>query len=198
MRRALRVGVLVSRDVVRFHVGVFGSATVTRLTGNVDVLLIAHFVGATETGLYRAARQLADTARIPFTAISRSLQAEYSKLWFGFDGTALRRTVRRYAVLMASGALLMFATLAILSDVLVAMVYGAAFAATVPLFIVMIPGSLTVSCLMGVSTLPQRLAAFVRCSTPTSQRSRRPRQPCWCWYPSTVRSAGRGRSSSSP
>lgn len=146
--------VRVSGDVVRFHVGMFGTSTVTHLTANIDVLLIAHFAGATETGLYRAARQLADTARAPFAPLGRSLQAEFSKLWFSFDGTALRRTARRYSILIASGALAVFGTLAILSDTLVGTVYGPAFAPVVPLLMTMIPGAFVIACFVGVSTLP--------------------------------------------
>ena len=141
-------------DLVRFHIGIFGTSTVTHLTNNVDTLLVAHFAGSAEAGMYRAARLLVDTARAPFAPIGKSLQVEFSKQWYALDGATLRRTARRYTVVIASGALLVFATLALLSEPLVAMIYGAAFAPVVPLLLVMIPGSLVVSCFAGVSTLP--------------------------------------------
>ena len=146
--------VCVPPDVVRFHVGIFGTSTVTHLTNNVDTLLVAHFAGTAEAGMYRAARLLVDTARAPFAPIGRSLQVEFSRQWYAFEGVALRRAARRYTGLVAGVALLGFAVLALLREPLVTMVYGAAFAPVVPLLLIMIPGSLVLCCFMTISTLP--------------------------------------------
>ena len=159
-RRVGVTGLLGSRtvqvrpDVVRFHVGIFGTSTLTHLSNNIDTLLVAHFAGVAETGLYRAARQLVDTARAPFAPIGRSLQVEFSKQWYAFDGAAMRRTTARYAIFIAGAALVLFTVVAVLVDVLVAVLYGAAFAKVGPLALIMVPASFVVSCFAGVSTLP--------------------------------------------
>ena len=65
------LAIKVPPEVWRFQIGTFGTATVTALAANIDTLLVAHFAGTAEAGLYRAARQLVEIARAPFNPSSQ-------------------------------------------------------------------------------------------------------------------------------
>ena len=148
------LAIKVPPEVWRFQIGTFGTATVTALAANIDTLVVAHFAGTAEAGLYRAARQLVEIARAPFAPIARSLQAEFSRQWFSLGGVGLRSAARRYTVLIAGTAAFGFGVLAVFREPVVALVYGDAFAAVASLLLIMLPGSLLVCCFLGLATLP--------------------------------------------
>ena len=79
-------------DVVRFQTGVFGRSTFAALAYNVDTLLVAQFAGSADVGLYRAARQITETAHYPFQPLKDGVQLQYSRQWYSGLGGALRRT----------------------------------------------------------------------------------------------------------
>ena len=147
--------VRVPPGVAAFQAGVFGKATLGHLSSNLDSILVAHFAGAAGAGLYRAARQIVDNTRFPFSALTSGVHVEFSRRWYSSDGAALRRTALRFTLLAAGGAAALFGALAVFREPLARLVLGDGFSGVAPLILIMIPGSLVAGSLAPLTILPE-------------------------------------------
>ena len=143
----------VSREAARFHFTIFGRTTIGALAYNLDSVLLAQFVGASDVGLYRAARYVVDLARRPFDLLNGAVQPVLSRLWFDRQGTELRDTVRLFTVASATLAASGLGLLLLVRSELAILFFGADFAGVAPLLLALTPGAF-VSCLVVPATLP--------------------------------------------
>ena len=132
-------------DVVRFQFGTFARTKLGALVQNLDSVLMAQFAAQADVGIYRAARQIADMARRPFQLIRFGVQPEYSRQWYSGEGTELRRSFRRFAIVSVSLAAVGFALLAILHKPIIGLVLGDGFAEASSPLLIMIPGAFVAS-----------------------------------------------------
>ena len=132
-------------DVLRFQYGTFGRTAIGTLSQNLDSILVAHFAGAAEAGLYRAARRIIDMTRRPFNLIRTGVQPEYSRHWYAGRGAELRRTLRRSSTLSLALALAGFGLLVLLHRPIIRIVLGEEFADAASPLLIMIPGALVAS-----------------------------------------------------
>ena len=139
------LSIKVPSDVVKFYTGTFGRTTIGALTQNLDSILVAQFAGAADAGLYRAARQMMDTARRPFQVIRQGVQPEYSRQWYSRQGSALRRTFSRFTILSLALAAAGFGLLAVFREPITRLVMGPDFSEAAPLILIMLPGAMVSS-----------------------------------------------------
>ena len=149
------VSIKVPADVIAFQTGVFGKSTLGHLSGNLDSILLNHFAGPASTGLYRAARRIVDSARLPFSVLVKNVHAEYSRHWYAADGKALRRTALRFTLLTTTLAAVVFGALALLREPLTGLVLDDDFADVGPLLLILIPGSFVAGSNAALSILPE-------------------------------------------
>lgn len=141
-------------EVVSFQAGVFGKTALGHLRGNLDVILLNHFVGPAATGVYRAARRLVDLVRQPFRVLLTSVHAELSRHWYAADGLGLRRTTLRFTLLATAAAAALFTALAVLREPLIRLVLDDAFSGAAPLVLILIPGSFVAASTVVLHVLP--------------------------------------------
>ena len=101
-------------DVARFHAARVWISSANALANNLDMILLTRFAGAAgiaQTGVYSAARRVADFARRSTYLIRGAARAEFSALWY-----AGRRAELRSAALRMSAA-----TFALASAILLAL-----------------------------------------------------------------------------
>ena len=145
-RRAGVVGLLsswsvrVPRDLIRFHGGMFGSVTLGSLNRHLDPLIVVHFAGAHNVGLYRAARQVVDSARQPITAFANAVQVDYARLWHSNSGDELRRQAIRYTLVGLVLSLAVFVPLVAFQEPVVRLLLGDEFAQATPLVLILAVG----------------------------------------------------------
>lgn len=104
----------IPRDVARFHAARVWISSANALANNLDVILLTRFAGAAgiaQTGVYSAARRVADFAGRSTYLIRGAARAEFSALWY-----AGRRAELRSAALRMSAA-----TFALASAILLAL-----------------------------------------------------------------------------
>ena len=141
-------------DVARFQTGTFGKSAVWHLAFNLDYLLLAHFAGAAEVGLYRGARQIIEGARHPFRPLADGVQPEYSRHWYSRRGPELRRMSWRFFLVSALLALAGFGLLAALYQPITRLILGAEFSGSAVLLLFMIPGAFLFSAFATLTPLP--------------------------------------------
>ena len=141
-------------DVVRFQTGVFGRSTFSALAYNVDTLLVAQFAGSADVGLYRAARQITETAHYPFQPLKDGVQLQYSRQWYSGLGGALRRTSLLFGLVSFASAAALFGLLAIFHQPIARLFLGEEFSGAAPLLLVMIFGAFAVNSISALAVLP--------------------------------------------
>ena len=141
-------------DVVRFQTGVFGRSTFAALAYNVDTLLVAQFAGSADVGLYRAARQITETAHYPFQPLKDGVQLQYSRQWYSGLGGALRRTSLLFGLVSFASAAALFGLLAIFHQPIAWLFLGEEFSGAAPLLLVMIFGAFAVNSISALAVLP--------------------------------------------
>ena len=87
--------VRIPSDAAKFHAARMWISSVNALVNNLDVILLTRFAGASQAGVYGAARRVADMARSPTNLVRGAARAEYSRLWYGGRRTELRRAAFR-------------------------------------------------------------------------------------------------------
>ena len=141
-------------DAVRFQLLSFLQTKFGALGWRADVVMMGALTDPAQVGLYRAARQIADAARLPFHPIGQGVQVEYSRRWYAPDGAGLRRVSRRVTLLSVGLATVIFGLLALFHQSVIRLVLGPGFAATAGPLIILIPGSFAFLCSAGLSVLP--------------------------------------------
>lgn len=147
-------------DVVRFHMGIFSRTSLWALAENLDVILLAQLASATDVGLYRAARQIIDTARRPFEPLRQSTQPEFSRQWYSRQGAALRRTVLRFTLLAIAFAVVGFGLLGAFRESITQLILGTEFSGAAPLLSIMIPGTFVATSFSVLGVLPVATGRF--------------------------------------
>ncbi len=135
----------VPRDVVSFQAGNYGRSSIGALTQNMDFVLLAHFSGVADVGLYRGARQIMDMARRPFHLLRGAIQPEYSKQWYSGQGAALRRTVFRFTIFSVALAGAGLGVLAVFRESITRLILGPEFSGAAVLLLILIPGAFIAS-----------------------------------------------------
>ena len=160
-RRAGIVGLLsslsikVPSDVLRFHAGTFGKATIGHLANNLDVILVAQLSSIADAGLYRAGRRIVDTARFPFRPLINGVHVEFSKQWYSHDGAELRRTAFRFTLIAVVLSASIFGTLVIFRQPLSQFILGDGFLGVGSLVLIMSLGSFVAGSASTVAILPE-------------------------------------------
>ncbi len=144
----------VPSDVVRFQTGAFGKSAIWVLAHSMDSILLAQFTGAANVGLYRGARQIADSTRYPFLPLKGAVQPEYSRQWYAGRGTALRRSSLRFTLATFALAVAVFGLLAIFHQPITRLILGAEFSGAAPLVLIMLVGSFVSSSVSALTILP--------------------------------------------
>lgn len=130
----------VPSDMVRFHIGISVRETITALSQNLDTILVAQFVGVTDAGLYRGARQIIDTLKRLFRPLESGIQSVYSRQWFMQQGAALRRMSFRFTLFSLTLAAVGCGLLAVFREPVVWFIFGAEFSGIAPLLLIMVFG----------------------------------------------------------
>ena len=152
--------VKVPPDVVRFHMGIFSRTSLWALAENIDVILLAQLASAADVGLYRAARQIIDTASRPFEPLRQSTQPEFSRQWYSRQGAALRRTVLRFTLLAIAFAVVGFGLLGAFREPIIQFILGTEFSGAAPLLLIMIPGMFVATSSFVLCVLPVATGRF--------------------------------------
>lgn len=145
----------VPAQIIRFQTGVFGKTTLGHLSGSLDSILLYYFAGPASTGLYRAARRIVDSARLPFSVLVKNVHAEFSRQWYASEGAALRRTAVRFTLMATTLAAVVFGALAVWREPVTRLVLGDGFAGAAPLLLILIPGSFVAGSNAALSILPE-------------------------------------------
>ena len=135
----------VPRDVRRFHWAAFGRTAVGAMGQNIDTILLAQWLGTSDVGLYRVARQIVDMTRQPFRLLRSAVQPVVSRHWYGGDGRLVRATVMRFMVLSVLVAAVGLSTLALLRDFVAVLLLGSEFSDVGGLILILIPGAFVAS-----------------------------------------------------
>ena len=146
--------VRVPSDVVRFQLVSFCQTKAGALAGNLDLLMLGTLVNPTEVGLYRAARQIIDSSRLPAQPIAEAIQVEYSRQWHAFDGASLRRGFRRFTLLSVVLAAAIYLVLSGFHQFVIQSILGLEFADSESLLLIMVPGAFAFMASSGFRLLP--------------------------------------------
>ncbi len=149
------LSIKVPRSIVRFQAGTFTVGVMGTLSEHVGPILVAQFAGVADAGLYRAAKQVVDTARRPFQPLVAGVQPEYSRSWYSREGGNLRRTALRFTLLALALAAAGFGALAIFREPVTLLVLGDGFSGVIPLLLIMSLGSLVAAGISPLAVLPQ-------------------------------------------
>ncbi len=120
--------VRIPSDAAKFHAARMWISSVNALADNLDVILLTRFAGASQAGVYGAARRLADMARSPTNLARGAAQAEYSRLWYGGRRSELRRAALRMSSATFALAALTLLALTAAREPIIRALLGADFA----------------------------------------------------------------------
>ena len=148
------LSVRVPRDVVRFQVMTFLQTKAGALSGTIDVVMMNVLTSATQVGLYRAARQIIDTTRLPVQPIGQGMQVEYSRRYYTFGGAALGALSRRFTLLSVALAVTTYGLLALFHTPIIRVMLGPGFAEVAQPLMTLIPGSFVFMSIAALSPLP--------------------------------------------
>ena len=141
-------------DAVRFQLLSFLQTKFGALGWQADVVMMGALTDSVQVGMYRAASQIVDAARLPFHPIGQGVQVEYSRRWYARDGAGLRRVARRFTLLSLGLATVIFGLLALFHQSVIRMVLGPDFAGAVGPLRILIPGAFALLCSAALHVLP--------------------------------------------
>lgn len=116
------------------------------LQGQLALLLVGAFAGAAQAGIYRVADSAAAITAMTASVVGTAATAMFSRLWGEQDIAGLQRVAILSAWGMALGALVLGLPLALFGHWLFPLVFGAEFAASVPVFLVLWLGAIGLGC----------------------------------------------------
>ena len=148
------LSVKVPRDVRRFQIVSFGRSSVEALHVHADALLLAGLTSAAQVGLYRAARYVIDSTKLPVLSLSQALQVEYSRQWFGANGAGVRNMSRRFTAMVVAVAALGYGLLAIFHQPLIRILLGQEFAEASSPLLFMLPGAFVFTSIAALYVMP--------------------------------------------
>lgn len=112
------------------------------LQGQLALLLTGALAGTAQAGIYRVADAVAQITALVASVVGTAATPMFARLWREGDRRALQRVAAASAWAMIGGALLIGAPIVLLGDWLFPRLFGADFAASVPVFAVLWCGSL--------------------------------------------------------
>ena len=130
----------VPSDVVKFQLVSFCQTKVGALAGNLDLIMLGTMVNPAQVGLYRAARQIIDSVRLPARPISEAIQVEYSRRWYAYDGTSVRSACRRFTTISVALAAVTYLGLIGIHEYVIAWILGPEFVDAASVLLIMVPG----------------------------------------------------------
>ena len=148
------LSIRVPRDVVRFQIVTFLQTKAGALIATIDVILMAALTNTTQVGLYRAARQLIDTTRLPIEPITQGLQVEYSRRHYAAGGQGLRELAGRFTKLSVTLAVIVYGLLALFYEPIIRLVFGPEFTEMAQPLLILIPGAFAFMSIAALSGLP--------------------------------------------
>ena len=157
-RRSLRLR-RPRREVSGFQAASFGRSSLEAVTLHVDVLLLANLVGAAQLGLYRAAVQLVNGARLPLQSIAVAVQSEYGRQWPAGDVAGVRRLCRRFTAASLALALAGYSLLAVFHGPVIRVVLGPDFQQAGGPLLFLLPGALAFAAVAALRVLPAAAGA---------------------------------------
>lgn len=116
------------------------------LQGQLALLMVGAFAGAAQAGIYRVADAAAAIAAMTASVVGTAATPMFSRLWGERDIAGLQRVAILSAWGMALGALALGLPLAVFGHWLFPQVFGADFAASVPVFVVLWLGAIGFGC----------------------------------------------------
>lgn len=127
-------------SIFRFTLSTNFSASLSLITKDSDVLVLGFFRGPTEVGYYKLALTLVSQLVLPIKAMADATYPEIVKLqakgnWLGLSDL-LRSTTRLASLYLIPGAIVV----ALLSPILISVLYGSDFMPSVPAFIILLIG----------------------------------------------------------
>ena len=150
------------RDAVRFQLLSFLQTKFGALGWQADVVMMGALTDAAQVGMYRAASQIVDAARLPFHPVGQGVQVEYTRRWYARDRAGLRRLARRFTLLSVGLATLIFGMLTLFHQPVIRMVLGPDFAGAAGPLRILIPGAFAFLCIAALHVLPAATAASYR------------------------------------
>ncbi len=148
------LSIKVPPEALSFQIGTFGKYAVWTLAHNMDLVLLAQFVGAAELGLYKGARQIIDTTRYPFDPLQRGAQPEYSRHWYSRRAGELRRASLRFVLVTSALAAVGYGALVVFHRPIIRLALGGEFPDAAPLLLIMIPGTFVAASVCALTVLP--------------------------------------------
>ena len=131
----------VPTDVVRFQLVSFCQTKLGALAGNLDLIMLGTLVSPAQVGLYRAARQIIDSVRLPARPISEAIQVEYSRQWYAYNGASLRRAFRRFTTISVALAAVTYLGLIGIHEYAIVLILGPEFIGAANVLLIMVPGA---------------------------------------------------------
>ena len=148
------ISVRVPRDVINFQIATFGRATTAAVGQSMDVLLMVELSSMSQIGLYRAARSIIDSARLPFRPLMTALQLEFSKKWYSADRNAIRGIAFRFTLFSGTVAAIGFGLLAAFHEPVMRILLGSGFSGSARPLLILIIGSFVATSTSVLSVLP--------------------------------------------
>lgn len=111
------------------------------LQGQLALLLTGALAGTAQAGIYRVADAVAQITALVASVVGTAATPMFARLWREGDRRALQRVAAASAWAMIGGALLIGAPILLLGDWLFPRLFGADFAASLPVFAVLWCGS---------------------------------------------------------
>lgn len=116
------------------------------LQGQLALILVGVFATAAEAGIYRVADAVAQVAAIAASVAGTAATPMFARLWREGDRAGLERVAVLAAWTMLGGALALGLPVLLLGKWLFPLVFGAEFAASLPVFAVLWGGMLVAAC----------------------------------------------------
>ena len=144
----------VSSEVRRFQILGHGRQIIKSMNRYIDILLIGHIAPVLQVGYYRAGKQISKQIRTPAQGFLVSLFPEYSRLYFSGDMAALRKIVKRFAIMLLTLALSAAVVLWFGAEWVIRIILGQEFLPAVNIVRILIISSTVLLAMYPVYSLP--------------------------------------------
>lgn len=139
-RASPRVTLARHPGMIKFVVSTNLSSSIRMVPQDFDVLLVGYFLGATQAGIYKVARQF---GMVPgrFTApLQESIYPSMAKLWANGDRSRFIRFIFRIGLLSGLGGLTILTLFWLVGDPVITLTFGPEFAPAYPLLLIYMSG----------------------------------------------------------
>ena len=144
----------VPKEVFTFQLMSFGRSTIKSINRNIDVLLLSNMLGIGQLGIFRAAKQITDFSKQPFSGIATGVQSEYSRKWYANEISEFRKFTTRFTIGTILISALGFGLLLWFKKLVVELVLGPDFVEVSNLLEILIPAAFLVTATTPLTKLP--------------------------------------------